>query len=453
MLYKTIIFILASSILAAQGVLDRYIQQALDSNLALQQADFSYQKSIAALREARGLFLPAVDIQGRYSRADGGRMIEFPVGDLLNPIYQTLNYLAGLPVFPTNLPNQSFRFLREREHDTHVRVVQPVLQPKIYHNYKIHQYAAKMEGAARSAFARQLVAETKVAYYNFLTAIQVVELANRTQTLLEENLRVSESLHQNQKATIDVVYRARAELSRLQQRQAEATKLYELSKAYFNFLLNRPLDATIDIEDVQIPDECELPALPLAEESALQHREELQQLGAAIDAQQHGVRLNRANFLPTLAVVFDYGYQGEEYIFNDQYDYWMASAVFSWNLFDGGQDRAKIQQAKIEQAKMQVQLQEAQKQIQLDVRNAYEDMRVVIESIDAAREEQVSAAKNFELVSKKWQQGMAPQIEFLDAQNIFTQAELHSIIVNYDYFIKKAELEKAMATFELPIAE
>ncbi|MBN1561575.1 TolC family protein [candidate division KSB1 bacterium] len=66
---------------------DRYIQQALDSNLALQQADFSYQKSIAALREARGLFLPGVDIQARYSRADGGRLIEFPVGDMLNYDY------------------------------------------------------------------------------------------------------------------------------------------------------------------------------------------------------------------------------------------------------------------------------------------------------------------------------------------------------------------------------
>ncbi|MBN1482631.1 TolC family protein [candidate division KSB1 bacterium] len=443
------ILIFAAAVLPAQEVLERYIQQALDSNLSLKQADFSYEKSLASLREARGMFLPAVGIEARYSRADGGRIIEFPIGDLLNPIYQTLNALTGVPQFPTNLPNESFRFFREREHDTKVRVVQPVFQPHIYYNYKIQKNVAEIERASRDAYARHVVAEVKTAYYNYLTAIQIVELANRTKALLDENVRVSESLYENQKATIDVVYRARAELSRLQQRQVEANKLYELSRAYFNFLLNRSLDTPIDVEDVRIPERRQPAALNQVEESALQNREELLQLRAAIDAQRNGVNLNRASFLPGLAVVFDYGYQGEEYIFNSDYDYWMASAVLSWSLFKGGQDKAKIQQALLEQARLETQRMELKKQIQLDVRTAYEDLRVVNESIDAALEELTSAGKNYQIVSKKYEQGMAPHIEFLDAQNTYTQAELNAIIVNYDYFIKSAQLEKAAATFSL----
>lgn len=448
-----IILFTAVALLPAQEVLERYVQQALDSNLALKQADFSYEKSLASLREARGLFLPAVGIEARYSRAAGGRIIEFPIGDLLNPIYQTLNVLTGVPRFPTNLPNESFRFFREREHDTKVRVVQPVFQPQIYFNYKIQKQVAEIEKASRNAYARQLVAEVKTAYYHYLTAIQVVELANRTKTLLDENVRVSESLYENQKATIDVVYRARAELSRLQQRQAEADKLHELSRAYFNFLLNRVLDTPIDVEDVSIPEICQSASLSQVEERALQNREELLQLHAAIDAQRHSVDLNRSHFLPGLAVIFDYGYQGEEYIFNSEYDYWMASAVLSWSLFKGGQDKAKIQQARLEQARLETQRLELKKQIQLDVRRAYEELRVVRESVDAAFEELISAKKNFEIVSKKWEQGMAPHIEFLDAQNTYTQADLNAIIVNYDYFIKSAQLEKAAATFALQKSE
>ena len=186
------IFLCAAVFLPAQETLDRYIDQALDSNLALKQADFSYEKSLASLREARGMFLPAVNINARYSRAQGGRTIEFPIGDMLNPIYSTLNLLTGAPLFPTDIPNQEFQFFREREHDTQVRVIQPLFQPKIYHNYKIQKYLREIEGASRRAYARQLVAEVKTAYYNFLTAIQVVELADRTQTLLQENLRVSQ---------------------------------------------------------------------------------------------------------------------------------------------------------------------------------------------------------------------------------------------------------------------
>lgn len=37
----------------------------------------------------RGMFLPSVSIEARYSRAGGGKIIEFPVGDLMNPVYGT----------------------------------------------------------------------------------------------------------------------------------------------------------------------------------------------------------------------------------------------------------------------------------------------------------------------------------------------------------------------------
>ncbi len=444
------ILLTSQSSLHSGEVLDRYVLQALDSNLALKQADFNYEKSITALKEAGGLFLPSATIEARYSRAEGGRVIEFPIGDMLNPIYQTLNFLTGFPAFPTNLPNEEFQFFREREHDTKIRVVQPVFQPKIYYNYKIQKQLSDIENASRNAYARHLVADVKTAYYNYLTAIQVVELANRTHILLQENLRISESLFHNDKVTIDAVYRARTELSRLEQRRAEATKLYNLSQAYFNFLLNRALDTPIDVEDVSVPVKNAPFNREQAEQNALQHREELVQLSAAIDAQRNGVKLTRSNFLPGLSVVFDYGYQGEEYNFTKDYDYWMASGVLSWNLFNGGQDKAKIQRAKLEQARLETQRMYVQKQILLDVLTAYEDVRVVTESLEAAENELKSAEETFNIVRKKWQQGMAAHIEFLDAQNTFTQAELNSIIKNYDYFIKQAKLEKAAAFYQLP---
>jgi len=443
------LILFTTTVLPAQDVLDHYIRQALDSNLALQQENFNYEKSIESLKEARGMFLPSVSIEARYSRAEGGRVIDFPIGDMLNPIYHTLNILTGLPVFPTDLPNEEFQFFREREHDTKVRVIQPVFQPKIYYNHKIHKDLTSIEKASRNAYARQLVSDVKTAYYNHLTAIKVVELANRTQALLEENVRVSQSLYDNQKATMDVVYRARAELSKLHQQQAEANKLYELSKAYVNFLLNRPLDTPVDVEDVSIPEHRDIITQEAATKNAIEYREELRQLTAAIDAQHNGVRLNRANFLPGVSVVFDYGYQGEEYIFNKDYDYWMASGVLSWNLFNGGQDMAKIQRAKLEQARLETKRLEVEKQIELDVLRALESLRVVHESAEAASEELLSAKKNFDIVSKKWQQGMAAQIEYLDAQHIMTQAELNTIIVNYDYFIKQADLEKTTAMYPL----
>ena len=42
---------------------------------------------------------------------------------------------------------------------------------------------------------------------------------------------------------------------------------------------------------------------------------------------------------------------------------------------------------------------------------------------------------------------MAPQIEYIDARNTFTQSEIEAAVAKYDYRIKVAEFEKATAGF------
>ena len=123
--------------------------------------------------------MPRVNIEARYSRAGGGRLIEIPVGDLMNPVYQTLNDLletVGQPaLFPTDLPNDYIPFLREEEHDTKIRIVQPLFQPQIVHNYKMKKELKNIEADAKRGFARQLVNDIKTAYYNYLKTLQIQE--------------------------------------------------------------------------------------------------------------------------------------------------------------------------------------------------------------------------------------------------------------------------------------
>ena len=76
--------------LSQSNILHEYVQVGVKNNLAFQQKKFSLKKSIQALTEARGMFLPSVMIDARYSRAGGGRLIEIPIGDLMNPVYRVV---------------------------------------------------------------------------------------------------------------------------------------------------------------------------------------------------------------------------------------------------------------------------------------------------------------------------------------------------------------------------
>ena len=441
-------------LMAQNTVLDEYVEEGLQSNLTLKQHEFSYRRSSAALNEARGLFFPSVNIDARYSRAGGGRLIEIEVGDLTNPIYSALNdFLIASgqdPAFPENIPNEYIPFLREEEHETKVRIIQPVFQLPIYHNYKIKKQLNQVEDASRHAFARQLVAEIKTSYFNYLKTVQIDKLFQETSELLAENVRVNERLFENDKVTIAAVHRAKAELADLEQSMAEAEKNMKLSRNYFNFLLNRPMEAVIDtspqdslmrIMNIEFTD---------AASAALQNREELVQLDLAVKIAGQQVGLVRSGSMPGLSVVFDYGFQGEMYRFSDQDDFWMASAVLQWNIFSGFQNRNRVQQAKLDRSAQRTRLEEAKRQIELQTKSALYDLKVAKKSIVAAEQSVRSARLAFRLIERRYREGMAAQIEYIDARTAMTNAETKAIVTKYDLFINQAALEKIIAAY--PVA-
>lgn len=332
MKYKMAIFLvitLLSSVIAQDAVLERYLKIGLENNLALQQREFSLQKSIASLDEARGMFMPSIGINARYTRAGGGRTIDFPVGDLVNPIYGGLNQLIGSNVYPTNIPNEEINFLRKKEHETKISLVQPIFLPQIYFNYQLNDNLVEIKKAEKEVYARELIAEIRKAYFNYGKTLEVVNLFDKTEELLLENLRVSKSLYSNDMVTKDVVYRAEAELSDIVQKKLESKKNQELARNYFNFLLNRKLDEAIMLENGSEEESSLEYTLESVVQNALNQREEFNQVSSAIKVADNTVSIANSNNYPSLVLAADYGYQGEEYNFDKESDYWMAPWFFN----------------------------------------------------------------------------------------------------------------------------
>ncbi len=135
----TSVLCLASTFLQAQNLhLDAYIREGLESNKGLKQKQLDYASDLSALKEAKGLFFPDISLNARYTVAKGGRTIEFPVGDLLNPVYSTLNMLTVSETFP-QIENQEFSFYRPTEHETKLSLVQPIFNSDIVQNYRIRK--------------------------------------------------------------------------------------------------------------------------------------------------------------------------------------------------------------------------------------------------------------------------------------------------------------------------
>ena len=438
-----LILIILAQTTWAQSPLDDYIRMGLENNLALKQKETSYRKSLETLKEAKGLFFPNISLNARFSVAEGGRTIDLPIGDLLNPVYATLNQILHSNQFP-QIDNQSFMFFRPKEQETKIRMIQPLFNTDIYYNSKIKKELTETEQVSVDQYRKELVAEIRKAYYNVAMAEGIVNMLNETRKLLEENVRVNQKLVDNGKITIDNLYRAQTEMSKFDQKVQVAAKNKEIASAYINFLLNRSLTEPVILTEPNI-----LPALTgestIYRESALANREELKKLDLYNNITDLQVKMNQAGALPNVMIVADYGIQGENYTVNKDSDFGQASAILSWDLFAGFQNRAKIRQAKLQKEMLDQQSEEARKQIELQVINAMNELKTALAGIEAATSQVKTAREGFRLVKRRYEEGQANLIEFIDARTTLTQAEENMIISKYTYLADYAEFEKVCA--------
>jgi len=436
---------LTCNLTGQEEYLEDYIQAGLKNNLSMKQKEVNYEKSLQVLKQAQALFYPDISMNLRYSAAKGGRLIEFPVGAMLNPVYQTLNHLLGQEQFP-DIENMEFAFYRPTEHETKVRLVQPILDTKIYYNSRINKEMSLAIKADAEAYQRQLVADIKIAYFNYLKSLRLIQLIDETRELLMENVRVNVKLFDNDKVTVDNVYRSKAELSKLDQQAAIARKNNHVAKAYFNFLLNRPFSSQIkpDAGYDSIP---ALLSLGNLTSEAVGNREELEMLRSYSRVADNYLSMSQMDRIPNLYAAVDYGFQGRNYEFNSRQDYVFASLVLRWDIFHGFHKKSKISEARIEQDMRAAQLEETEQQIRLQAIETYYDLLASNESIKAAREELLSTKNGFRVVERKFKEGQASLIEFIDSRTSMTQAEERLIISMYDYHIKYAEMERAACLY------
>jgi len=421
---------------AQQNPLDALVREGLANNLGLVQERLVTEERDLDVTRARALFLPSAAIDARYSALSG----VLDIGQLINPAYQALNQLTGTSAFPTDLSiTQPYR------QDMRVRVTQPLFDASILANHALARSLREVQRGRLGASARDLAEGIGLGYLQYASARQVVELYRSTQDVLRENLRVSERLVAAGSTTPDAVSRARADSSETAQQLADAEQQRDAAARALHQLLHRPLDRSVEL----IPDSLLDFPLTITLDEALARardaRDEVREADFGVRAARAQTRLATAAFLPTVALAVDYGFQGNRLRFSGDNDFTAVSLVFQWNLFNGGRDAARRKQGLLETQRAEVARADLEDRIALQVRQAYEAAVVAREAIPTAGARLAAAARTFELVRRRYDEGLAPHLEFTQARADFTNAGLNQILTRYAYATRYVELERVAA--------
>jgi outer membrane protein len=409
----------------SQSILDGYLDEALRSNITLQQKNISLQQAEQSLGIAKSYFLPTVSLMADYTHGRGGRSIQLPIGDLLNPVYASLNQLTQSDEFPT-VENMEQNFFPRNFYDARVRTSLP------------------LKGYEVEAYKRQLVLDVKTAYYNYLSAIAAVKTYESAVELVSKNKEVNESLLRNGKNIPANVLRSKSEVERVNADLNSARSRVSNARRYFNFLLNRGLDTDVLVdEDIPLPDF-------QIEQVSIADREEIQLLKSAIDVQESAVQLNRLSRLPKVNAFIDFGSQASDWVLNSSARYYLAGVQLTVPIFQGFRNNVQVRKSRLDVQKSNFDLQQAEAQFQVSAEVAHENFKTTRQNHDAAIEQVKSARSYFTLIDKGYQQGVNSLIEFIDARNQLTSSELQLNLRQYEMLTAAAQLERETSSFNLP---
>ncbi len=423
----------------AQKQLDKYIQYGLVNNESIKQQQFILDKNLYALQEAKSLFLPTVNFNATYTLAGGGRTVDFPVGDLLNPVYKTLNQLTTSNNFP-QVQNQRILLNPNKFYDVKLHTTYPLLNAELAYNKKIKGQQYDLQKIEIDLYKRELAKEIKIAYYNYLQTTEAIKIYENALLLVKENERINTALFNNQKLNRTAVVRSNNEVIKFSAQLSTGKQAQANAKAYFNFLMNHPLTTEILTDSIT-----NIPDANIVKDTTVNRREELLKLTTAKAINDNLIGLANTYKRPKLNSFLDVGSQGFDFKVTDKSPYYFFGLSLEWTIFSGGKNEYRVKQAEADAKNITSQTNYTEQQLALQVKLAVNDFTAAVINYQAAVSQVAASEKYYKDLLRLYKEGTALYIELLDAQNQLVSAQLQANISLYATWIKQAEIERANA--------
>ncbi len=431
-----------SLVVNAQGSLEKYIETGLKNNLVLQMKNVSLENALNALKTANSLFFPTVDFKGDYQSGDGGRNISFPVGDMLNPVYRTLNQLTSGNTFP-EISNFETNFFPQNYYDLKVRTSLPIINSDLIYNRAIRKQQITMQEFDVEIYKSELTKNIQVAYYNYLSAVKSIEIYDGAISLAREARRINQSLLDNGKSLRAYVLRSESEIQNLEAKKTSALQQMKNARMYFNFILNTNPDEAIDTVYTVSVDQKTVDQY-LLNETSIDNRTELKALDQSASICRNVLKMNRAYWVPKLNGFLDLGSQASDWKFNSQSKYYFFGFQLDFPLFSAGKNRIRIQQSELDLKNQLINNTYTLHQIRLSADMARNSLMASYKNYAASIKQSEAATAYNRLIEKGYREGINTFIETIDARNQLTTASLQLVIDRF-------QLLAALATYEREI--
>ncbi|TYZ31099.1 TolC family protein [Selenomonas caprae] len=189
--------------------------------------------------------------------------------------------------------------------------------------------------------------------------------------------------------------------------------------------------------------------LPACESYALAHRPDGLAAEYDIKAANAQMETAKSGYRPKVSAVATQNIASNYPFRSERSNAWEAGVNVSWNIFDNGITEANVRQADANIRAYEAKARQVKKNIQLDTRKAYLEMKAAEQNITETAAAVKQAQDSYTIAQVRYEEGVDVLLGVTDAQEKFIQARSNYITALYQYNLSQAKLEKAMG---VPVA-
>jgi outer membrane protein TolC len=154
----------------------------------------------------------------------------------------------------------------------------------------------------------------------------------------------------------------------------------------------------------------------------------------------------RAGYRPSLQAFGGYQFRSPSFTedLTHELNGWEAGVNLSWSPWDGGLTRGKIVEAEGRHERAVVDVQDEQRQIELEVRTSYFQFVQAQEVLESQKKVQEEAEEALRLADARMHAGTGTQLDVLNAQTSLTDARTTQVQALHDYSVARSRLKRAI---------
>ena len=393
------------------------VQKANDKNLQLQIANQAFKSAQADYRQSNALFLPSITASHTAISTTNPLMA---FGSKLNQeVLSASDFNPALLNDPAATQNYA----------TKIEVLQPLIN--VDGLYGRQAAKSKMEAfqLQTERTGEYLALEVNKSFMQLQLAYKAVKVLEKANTTAEANLKlIANYFNQGILQKTDVLS-VQVRVNEIKNQLQYAKSNVQNASDYLAFLLNedntnkvyKPLeevDNTITISSNNT--------------TLSGNRKDILAMDKSSEAYAKMYQSSKMNFLPTLNAFGSYEMY-DDTLFGTNAQGYLIGAQLSWKVFDGYKSIGKMEKAKAEYQKAQVENQQYKSQSQMELNKTNRQLKDAENKVNLEKLALEQSQEAYRIRSNRFTQGLEKTTDLLQAETQMYQKELQLLQAVFEY--------------------